>query len=112
MTTPIEPEREAPKRLRAADVIDNLQATIAQLTTRSPGRADVAVEFTRNAKGETQIATKIGAPQGTDADELAALAAGVLAVAQTTYEAACAKYPTGTGHVRNEGQDQAPVPKK
>jgi hypothetical protein len=94
---------EAPRRLRAADVIDAQQRIIEQLTTRS-NEPYVTVEFTRNAKGETQISTKVSAPGDVDQDELTRLADRVYLAAQETYNEACAKYPTGTGFVRNEGQ--------
>jgi hypothetical protein len=99
------PTPEPPRRLRAADVIDTLEAALqASLThTRVP---DVTVEFTRNAKGETQIKTQVSAPAGTAAAELEALAADAMSTAKTTYEAACAAYPAGTGFPRNEGQGE------
>ena len=94
---------EAPKRLRAADVIQRYSETIEALVSRST-RGDVAVEFTRNAKGATQIAIKVAAPAGVARDELDALAADVYEVATKLYEDACAKFPTDSGYARNEGQ--------
>lgn len=96
-------EREAPKRLRAADVIDNLQRTIEALTTRTT-EPSASIQFSRNAKGETQIETKLYVPGGTDRDALAALVADALLTAKEAYEDACAAYPTASGFVRNEGQ--------
>jgi hypothetical protein len=103
MSTDTDTTPEPARRLRAADVIATLEAALqSSLThTRVP---DVSVEFTRNAKGETQIKTQVSAPAGTDAGELEALAADALEVAKTTYEASCVAYPAGSGFARNEGQ--------
>lgn len=87
-------DRHPPKRLRAADVIEAQQATIEALTTRS-SRGDVAVELTRNAKGDTQVAVKVSAPHDIDRDELVAHAQHVLDVAADIYDAACQQYPRG-----------------
>lgn len=95
---------EAPRRLRAQDVIDAQQRTIEQLTTRS-NEPYVTVEFTRNAKGETQISTKVSAPGDVNGDALEALSTTVYNDAVKLYADACAKYPTGTGFARNEGQE-------
>ncbi len=81
-----------PKRLRAQDVIEGYQHVIDQLTTRS-SEPYVSVEFTRNAKGDTQISTKVSAPGGTDADALNELAAAVFTQAQDTYNDAQNAYP-------------------
>lgn len=59
-------EREAPRRLRAADVIHAQQATIERLTTRRSTEG-ASVELTRNAKGDVQISVKV-----TDDDPLVA----------------------------------------
>lgn len=58
-------DREPPRRLRAADVIDAQQATIERLTTRRSTEG-ASVELTRNAKGDVQISVKI---TDDDADE-------------------------------------------
>ena len=58
-------DREPPRRLRAADVIDAQQATIERLTTRRSSEG-ASVELTRNAKGDVQISVKI---TDDDADE-------------------------------------------
>jgi spore germination cell wall hydrolase CwlJ-like protein len=97
-------EATAPRRLRAQDVIDAQQRTIEQLTTRS-NEPYVTVEFTRNAKGETQITTKISASGRASAQDLDLLAAAVYDQAVETYGTACMKFPTGTGFARNEGQE-------
>jgi hypothetical protein len=103
MSTDTDTTPEPARRLRAADVIATLEAALqSSLThTRVP---DVTVEFTRNAKGETQIKTQVSAPAGTAADELLALSVNALSVAKSSYEAACAAYPAGSGFPRNEGQ--------
>jgi hypothetical protein len=97
-------EATAPRRLRAQDVIDAQQRTIEQLTQRT-SEPTASVEFTRNAKGETQITTKVHAPGSVSQDELTRLSDRVYLAAQETYNQACAKYPTGTGFARNEGQE-------
>ena len=51
-------DREPPRRLRAADVIDAQQATIERLTTRRSTEG-ATVELSRNAKGDVQIAIKV-----------------------------------------------------
>lgn len=89
-------EREGTRRLRAQDVIEAQQRIIEQLTTRS-GEPYVSVEFTRNAKGETQISTKVSAPGNVDADELNRITNAAMNEARAAYESACAKFPTGTG---------------
>jgi hypothetical protein len=93
---------EPPRRLRAADVIDNLQSTIEALTVRPPRQCDVEVTFTRNAKGETQTSVKVAAPHGTDPNELTALAGQVYATASATYETATRRYPTLAGTPTND----------
>jgi hypothetical protein len=101
-------QSEAPRRLRAADVIETLEGALAAALTRSSGEPYVSVEFTRNAKGETQISTKVSAPGGTDEDALGELAAITYREACAVYDEACAAYPTGSGFVRNEGQEARP----
>lgn len=95
-------DRTPPKRFRAGDVIENLQHTIEALTSKT-AEPYVSVEFTRNAKGETQISTKVSAPGGTDPQELTELGAMVLGEAQTLYERSTWKYPSATGFVTNDG---------
>jgi hypothetical protein len=93
---------EAPRRHTLTDAYNDAQRIIEQLTTRST-EPYVSVEFTRNAKGETQISTKVGAPGGTHPDALAILTRDALAAAASTYDAATAKYPSASGFVRNDG---------
>jgi hypothetical protein len=90
---------ETPRRLRAADVIDNLNATIERLTTRRESAVPSApsVELSRNAKGETQIAVKASGETVEEAQ----------AAAVATYNALCAAYPTASGFVRNDGKGAA-----
>lgn len=85
-------EATAPRRLRAQDVIDAQQRTIEQLTTRS-GEPYVTVEFTRNAKGDTQISTKVSAPLSVEQDELTRLSDRVLVAAKAVYDDAAKSYP-------------------
>jgi hypothetical protein len=67
------------------------EQTMAQATRSA--EPYVTVEFTRNAKGETQISTKVSAPGGVDSDALYALAAEARAVAEDTYAAAANSFP-------------------
>jgi hypothetical protein len=93
---------EAPRRHTLTDAYNDAQRIIEQLTTRST-EPYVSVELTRNAKGETQISTKVSAPGGVDYDELDRVSTIVYAQALATYNAATAAFPTGTGFVRNDG---------
>ncbi len=90
------PETETPRRLVNADVI-RMQHELALAQATRSGEPYVTVEFTRNAKGDTQISTKVSAPGGTDAAELNALALTVHLEAQAVYDAATAKYPSANG---------------
>jgi hypothetical protein len=93
---------EAPRRHTLTDAYNDLKAVVEQLTTKS-AEPYVSVEFTRNAKGETQISTKVSAPGGTHPDALKILTRDALAAAVSTYDAATAKYPSASGFVRNDG---------
>lgn len=62
-------EREAPKRLRAADVIETLETALHNVTNRPSAEPSASVEITRNAKGEPQFTVKVYATHAaTDAD--------------------------------------------
>lgn len=90
------PEREAPKRLRAADVIAELENIIRALTERHTSSApQAAVDLTRNAKGETQIGVKLTANMDGDLAAFKRHAAEVLALAIRTYDEAAKRYPPG-----------------
>lgn len=86
--------RAAPKRLRAADVIATQQDIIERLTTRRDAALPSApsVELSRNAKGETQVAVKASGDTVAEAQ----------ANATAAYDALCSRYPTASGHVRND----------
>lgn len=88
-----ETEREAPRRLRAADVIDTLENTIRNVTARRDAEPYATVEFTRNAKGDTQVSVKVSAAAGHDAKALSDLTHAVYAEAKATYDDACRSYP-------------------
>lgn len=90
---------EAPRRLRAQDVIDAQQRTIEQLTTRS-GEPYVTVEHTLNAKGDTQTSVKVSAPMGHDVDALREYAAHVEGLAAETYNTAIARHPRTNGETK------------
>jgi hypothetical protein len=72
--------------------VERLHELLVTQATRS-GEPYVTVEFTRNAKGDTQISTKVSAPGGTDPAELAKLGDQVYAQAAAIYETATEKYP-------------------
>lgn len=95
MSTP-----EAPRRLRAQDVIDAQAKTIEQLLTRSPGEPYVTVEHTLNAKGDTQTSVKVSAPLGYDETALNNHAAIVESVAALTYAEAISRYPRTNGETK------------
>lgn len=73
-----------PKRLRAADVIDQQQAALMAALTRTSGQG-ATVEISRNAKGDYQFAVKV-----TDDDP-----AKALETAQAIAQALAAAYPFG-----------------
>lgn len=85
---------DPPRRLRAADVIQAQQHVIDQLTTRT-SEPYVSVEFNRNAKGETQISTKVSAPGGITQESLNDLAALVFEQARDTYRDCQDAHPFG-----------------
>jgi hypothetical protein len=87
------PDQEAPRRLRAQDVIDAQARTIEQLLTRSPGEPYVTVEHTLNAKGDTQTSVKVSAPASANMAELEVLCANVERAAADVYDEATARYP-------------------
>ncbi len=97
VTTP-----EAPRRLRAADVIDSQAKVIEQLLTRSPGESYVTVEHTLNAKGDTQTSVKVSAPMGHDLEALNDYAQDVEKVAYGVYNDAINRYPRE--HPRTNGE--------
>jgi len=94
MTTP-----EAPRRLRAADVIDAQHEVLLAALTRS-GEPYVTVEHTLNAKGDTQTSVKVSAPMGHDLTELEAYAYGVEMVAHAIYDAATQRHPRTNGEAK------------
>lgn len=85
-------ETEAPRRLVSADVIRMQHELAMAQATRSP-EPSVSVEFTLNAKGETQHTVKVYAPAGIVADELDALAQETLQIARAVHDAAREAYP-------------------
>lgn len=98
---------EKPRRLRAADVIEDLRATIRNLTERHTGGSpQVAADFTRNAKGETQISFKLTANMEADLTAVEEHARAVLDVALRQYERATMRYPRSTGTPTEDGPSQ------
>jgi hypothetical protein len=85
--------REAPKRLRAADVIDQLQHTIDQLTTRTASEPSASVEITRNAAGNAQFVVKVYAPSSADEAEVKMATERAYNQATDAYDALCQEYP-------------------
>lgn len=84
-------EGEAPRRLRAADVIDQQhEALIAALTGRD-SVPWVTVEITDAAKGEVRVETKVSAPLGCDLLTLADHADTVRAIAENEHTANTAR---------------------
>lgn len=74
-------DREAPKRLRAADVIETLQAALHEALTRREAEPWVTVEVADAAKGEVRVETKVSAPLGCDMQWLKEHARRVTAIA-------------------------------
>lgn len=96
-------ERPAPRRLRAADVIDSQAETIRALTERrTSGIPNVSCDFTRNAKGETQIKVEVDANLEANMDDVRAHALSVVDVAIAAYERAAMRFPTAEGTVTND----------
>jgi hypothetical protein len=91
---------EAPRRLRAGDVIADLQALLELALSRSPGEPYVTVEHTLNAKGDTQTSTKVSAPLGHDITALTRHAKDVEALAFLVYEKATGRYPRTNGETK------------
>jgi len=87
------PERESPRRLRAADVIEAQQHVIDQLTTRPPSEPSASVEITRNAAGNAQFTVKSYAPSNAGEAEVKAAMENAFAVASDAFEAMNALYP-------------------
>lgn len=87
---------DAPRRLRAADVIATLETALERVTSRRDSALPSApsVELSRNAKGETQIAVKGSGDTLEDAE----------AAVEAAYDRLCAKYPAASGFVRNDGK--------
>lgn len=100
-------EREPPRRLRAADVIDAQAETIRRLTERHTASApQVAVDFGRNAKGETQPSIKLTVNMEADLAAVTAFVERVYEIAEANYERACRRFPTSTGTVTNDAPPQ------
>jgi hypothetical protein len=87
------PETE-PRRLVNADVI-RMQHELSMAQATRAAEPYVTVEFTRNAKGETQISTKVSAPSGATLTELNELSERVLRVAKVTYGESVLAHPFG-----------------
>jgi len=71
-------EGEAPRRLRAADVIDAQQAALMAALTKTSGQG-ATVEISRNAKGDYQFAVKVSDDDPNRAYEIAHTLADTLA---------------------------------
>jgi hypothetical protein len=82
-----------PRRHTLTDAYNDLKAVVEQLTTRT-SEPYVSVEFTRNAKGETQISTKVSAPSDVSEVVLAELGNRVYLQAVAIYDTATANYPS------------------
>jgi hypothetical protein len=94
---------ESPRRHTLTDAYNDAQAVIERLTARRASQPSVSVELTRNAKGETQIGVKVSTEGETDEQALADLVALTYREAYEVYDLAAARYPNGSGFVRNDG---------
>lgn len=84
-------ERDAPKRLRAADVIETLESALQSALTRRDAEPWVTVEVTDAAKGEVRVETKVSAPLAVDRGELEAHAQEIVRIAVEAHEANTAR---------------------
>lgn len=88
--------RNAAHRLTASEFIDQQAETIRALTERhTSGPPQVVVNFTRNAKSETQVDVKVTANVDTDHRALSAHADTTFRLAVGLYERALRLYPAG-----------------
>lgn len=88
-------ERETPKRLRAADVIDTLEQALHNVTNRPTGEPSASVELTRNAKGEVQFSVKVYATAHADPEEVQAATARAYDQATHAFDALATLHPFG-----------------
>jgi hypothetical protein len=102
MSTDENQQADQPQRFNMRQVIADQKAMIQQLLSRGGGERS-SVELTRNAKGETQISVTVRGD-----DESLTTADLVYDKAVQLYDQACAKFPAGSGYVRNEGQNAGP----
>jgi len=88
-------DREAPKRLRAADVIETLETALHNVTNRPTAEPSASVEITRNAKGEVQHAVKVYAPASADSEAVQRATAMAYDQATAAFDALNTLHPFG-----------------
>jgi hypothetical protein len=90
MTTPT-PSKPRRKRPTLTEELEKAHGMIDALLTRRQTDPAASVEFTRNAKGATQVAVKV-----TDKPDAA------YETALALYERACQRFPTPEGYVTSD----------
>lgn len=86
-------ERETPRRLRAADVIETLETALTNVTNRPTGEPSATVELTRNAKGEVQFSVKVYAAANADPADVQRATANAYDQATDAFGALRVAYP-------------------
>lgn len=93
MTATAQSDRNAPRRLRAADVIDTLETALVNVTNRPTGEPSASVELSRNAKGDVQYSVKVYATAHAAPDDVAAATAKAYDEATQAFDALATLYP-------------------
>lgn len=86
---------EAPKRLRAADVIETLETALHNVTNRPASEPSASVEITRNAKGEPQFTVKVYASKSATSEEVHFVTGRAYDEAVQAFDALATKFPYG-----------------
>jgi hypothetical protein len=88
-------EPTAPRRLRAADVIETLETALHNVTNRPTAEPSASVEITRNAKGEPQFTVKVSATASTDEETIRRVTERAHSQATQAFDALATLYPFG-----------------
>ena len=86
-------DREAPRRLRAADVIETLETALHNVTNRPTGEPSASVEITRNAKGDAQFTVKVYATAHADPADVRAATERAYDEATQAFNALAVTFP-------------------
>jgi len=88
-------DREAPRRLRAADVIETLETALHNVTNRPTAEPSASVEITRNAKGEPQFTVKVYATLSSTEADVQAVTGRAYAQAVQAFDSLATVLPYG-----------------